>query len=120
MLLTSDDLIRLIVVLLIIFIVILVVKKAFRFACFLIALMCLYQIGFMFSQTDLNNHFPFNKYFKYDILKSVTSVWEDTDKDKFKDDISNEVDDIVDKAGDIINKFNNKPIDVPEEDTSVP
>ena len=115
MLITSEDLIRIIVILLVVFIVILIIKKAFKFACFLIALLCLYQVGFMFSQTDLNNHFPFDKYFKYDMLGSVTSIWENTDKEKLKDDISSGVDNIIDKTEDIIDGFkNNETIGNPD------
>ena len=101
--LTLEDFQRLIVLLLIIFIGIAIAKKAARFGAFCLSLICLLQVGFMLSQTSLNDKIPLDKYFKYDFLSSIMSIWENTDKEELKNDLTNAADKVLETTDEIIN-----------------
>lgn len=83
------------IILLIVFIIISILRKAIKFGLFCFCILCLMQIGFMLSQTSLNNQLPLDKYFKYDIVSSITNIWEnEIDKDELKGNINNTIDKI--------------------------
>lgn len=100
--LTLADFQGIIVILLIVFIVISIVKKAAKFGIFCLSILCLMQVGFMLSKTDLNDKIPLDQYFKYDIVGSITQIWEDTDKEALKEDISNAADTVTNTAGQVV------------------
>lgn len=116
---------RFIIILLVIFIIIAVIKKMGKFACFCISILCFMQIGYMLSSTPINDKIPLSDYFKYDVVKSITSIWDATDKEALKQNISDGIntgvditEDTVDKAQEIIDKYKNKdnvPTDIPTD-----
>ena len=106
---------RFIIVLLVIFIVISLIRKAGKFACFCISILCLMQVGFILSQTSVNDRIPLSNYFKYDVVKSITSIWNETDKEALKENISKGINtgaDITEEtiytASDIAKKYLNE------------
>lgn len=106
--LTLADFQGIIVILLVVFIAIALVRKAMKFVLFCVSLLCLMQVGYMLSQTSLNDKIPLDKYFKYDIVSSITQIWEDTDKDQLEQDINNMANSIVSGTGEIIDKVNSE------------
>lgn len=117
--LTLADFQGIFVILLIVFIAIAIVKKAMKFVLFCVSLLCLMQVGFMLSQTSLNDKIPLDKYFKYDIVSSITQIWNDTDKEQLEQDIKDTADKIVDQTGQLIDKVtsSNTTEEVPNEST---
>lgn len=102
--LTLADFEGLIVILLLVFIVIALIKKATKFVLFCVSLLCLMQVGFMLSQTSLNDKIPLDRYFKYDIVSSITNIWENTDKEQLEQDIKDAANSVMDTTGQIIDK----------------
>ena len=92
----------LLVILLVIFLTVAILKKATKFILFCVSLLCLLQVGFMLSKTSLNDKIPLDRYFKYDILGSITQIWEDTDKEQLKQDINETANTIVNVGGEMI------------------
>ena len=100
--LTASDFQAILIILLVVFIGINVAKKAAKFILFVFCLLCLYQTGYILSHTSINDRIPLDKYFKYDILSSISQIWEDTDKEALKKNIENTADTIVNTTGQII------------------
>lgn len=103
---------RFLILLLVIFIVISIIKKAGRFACFCISILCLMQVGYVLSGTPINDKIPLSNYFKYDVVKSITSIWNETDKEALKENISKGIntgaditEETISTASDIAKKY---------------
>ncbi len=111
---------RFIIILLVIFIIISILKKAGKFACFCISILCLMQMGYFLSSTSVNDTIPLDKYFKYDVVKSITSIWNETDKEALKANVSKGINKTADltegtlnTASDIAKKYiNDEPISI--------
>ena len=125
MLLNLSDFEGIIVILLLIFIIVGIIKKASRFIVFCCCVLCLMQVGYMLSKTDLNDKYPLDKYFKYDIISSVKQIWDDTDKEELKENIENGASTVVDETSKIIDQIKNQnssssvtPEEAPPEESS--
>ena len=94
---------RFIIILLVIFIILSVIRKMGKFACFCISILCFMQIGYMLgNMPEVNEKFPFSDYFKYDVVKSITSIWNETDKEALKQNISDGINTGADMTEDAI------------------
>ena len=123
---------RFIIVLLVIFIILSIIKRMGKFACFCISILCFMQIGYILgTMPEVNEKFPFSDYFKYDVVKSITSIWDETDKEALKKNISDgintgadmtedAIDLTVDKTQEIINKYKESKDNKNNEDSTAP
>ena len=118
---------RFIIILLVIFIIFCLIKKMGKFACFCLSILCLMQVGYMLSNTSLNDKIPLSDYFKYDVVKSITSIWNETDKEELKKNVSDSIntgvditEDTIDKTQDIINKYKEQKENETSEPTETP
>lgn len=105
MLLNLSDFEGIIVILLLVFIAVGIAKKAGRFIVFCCCVLCLMQVGYMLSKTDLNDTLHLDNYFKYDILSSITKIWDDTDKEALKENIENGANGVVNETGKILEQL---------------
>ena len=90
------------------------------------------QIGYILgTMPEVNEKFPFSDYFKYDVVKSITSIWDETDKEALKKNISDgintgadmtedAIDLTVDKTQEIINKYKESKDNKNNEDSTAP
>lgn len=74
---SSEQIILIIKIILIVVIIAFLIKKAIKIALALIAILIIFQVGFMMTGTDLNERLHLDKYLKPDTNKAVTSFFDD-------------------------------------------
>ena len=79
---SSEQIILIIKIILIVVIIAFLIKKAIKIAFALIAILIIFQVGFMMTGTDLNERLHLDKYLKPDTNKAVTSFFDDFDHEE--------------------------------------
>lgn len=74
---SSEQIILIIKIILIVVIIAFIIKKAIKIAFALIAILIIFQVGFMMTGTDLNERLNLDKYLKPDTHKAVTNFFDD-------------------------------------------
>lgn len=100
----SPELIQgVIYIIIIVSIVIFLIKKAVSVAILLCAVLLLFNIGFRFDGTDMNNTFNFGEYVDSDTANMITNFFDDFDKKRDEYGIV-DADKVYDKMTDSIEK----------------